>query len=134
MENQIIEQFTAVTSKTYETMKNLGDINSSAVRKITDLQFDLISTNIDSSIDQANSLSKKTNIQDAFVSGTEFANDYSEKMTDFIRQTVEIFTQSRDEATSLFEKTIATKAAPAKQPAKATTAKPATKKSAKKAA
>jgi len=134
MQNQIIEQLTAATSKSFETMKNLGDINSSAVRKMTDLQFDFISTNMESSIDQANSLSKMTNINDALAGGTEFANDYSEKMTGFIRQAVEIFTQSRDEATNLFEKTIASKVVPVKQSAKATTVKGATKKPAKKAA
>jgi len=134
MENQIVEQLTAATLKSYETMKNLGDINSSAVRKMTDLQFDFISTNMESSIDRSKSLSEKTNINDALASGTEFANDYSEKMTGFIHQAVEIFTQTRDEATNLFEKTIASKAAPVKQSAKATTVKGATKKPAKKAA
>ncbi len=134
MEKQIVEQLTAATLKSYETMKNLGDINSSAVRKMTDLQFDFISTNMESSIDRAKSLSEKTNINDTLASGTEFANDYSEKMTGFIHQAVEIFTQTRDEATNLFEKTIASKAAPVKQSAKATTVKDATKKPAKKAA
>jgi len=134
MENQILEQLTAATSKSFETMKNLGDINSSAVRKMTDLQFNFISTNMESGIEQAKSLSKKTNINDALASSTEFANDYSEKMTGFIRQAVEIFTQSSDEATNLFEKTMSTKAATVKQPAKTTTVKGATKKPAKKAA
>ncbi len=134
MENQILEQLTAATSKSFETMKNLGDINSSAVRKITDLQFNFISTNMESGIEQAKSLSKKTNINDALASSTEFANDYSEKMTGFIRQAVEIFTQSSDEATNLFEKTMSTKTATVKQPAKTTTVKGATKKPAKKAA
>ncbi len=134
MEKQILEQLTAATSKSFETMKNLGDINSSAVRKMTDLQFNFISTNMESGIEQAKSLSKKTNINDALASSTEFANDYSEKMTGFIRQAVEIFTQSSDEATNLFEKTIASKAAPVKQTSKAITVKGATKKPAKKAA
>jgi len=53
MENQIIDQLTAATSKSYETMKNLGDINSSALRKISDLQFDFISMNVESGIEQA---------------------------------------------------------------------------------
>ena len=134
MENQILEQLTAATSKSFETMKNLGDINSSAVRKMTDLQFNFISTNMESGIEQAKSLSKKTNINDTLASSTEFANDYSEKMTGFIRQAVEIFTQSSDEATNLFEKAMSTKAATVKQPAKKTTVKGATKKPAKKAA
>ncbi|MEE9575731.1 MAG: TIGR01841 family phasin, partial [Gammaproteobacteria bacterium] len=103
-------------------------------RKMTDLQFNFISTNMESGIEQAKSLSKKTNINDALASSTEFANDYSEKMTGFIRQAVEIFTQSSDEATNLFEKTMSTKTATVKQPAKTTTVKGATKKPAKKAA
>jgi phasin family protein len=130
MENQIIEQLTAATSKSYETMKNLGDINSSALRKITDLQFDFISMNVESGIEQAKSLNDKTDAKDLFASSAEFVSDYNEKMIGFTSQTVEILNQSRNEATSLFEKAIATKAAPAKKPAKAKAAKPAAKKAA----
>ena len=136
MENQIIEQLTAATSKSYETMKNLGDINSSAFRKITDLQFDFISMNVESGIEQAKSLNSKTVAEEIFASTSEFVSDYNEKMIGFTNQTVEILTRSRDEVKSLFEKVIASKAAPAKKPAKAkaTATKPAAKKPAKKAA
>jgi phasin family protein len=134
MENQIIDQLTAATSKSYETMKNLGDINSSALRKISDLQFDFISMNVESGIEQAKSLNNKADAKDFFASSAEFVSDYNEKMIGFTSQTVEILNQSRNEATSLFEKAIATKAAPAKKPAKAKAAKPAAKKAAKKAA
>jgi len=134
MENQIIDQLTAATSKSYETMKNLGDINSSALRKISDLQFDFISMNVESGIEQAKSLNNNADAKDFFASSAEFVSDYNEKMIGFTSQTVEILNQSRNEATSLFEKAIATKAAPAKKPAKAKAAKPAAKKAAKKAA
>ena len=136
MENQIIEQLTAATSKSYETMKNLGDINSSALRKITDLQFDFISMNVESGIEQAKSLNSKTDVKDIFASTSEFVSDYNEKMIGFTSQAVEILNQSGNEVKSLFEKVIASKVAPAKMPAKAkaTATKPAAKKSAKKAA
>lgn len=136
MENQIIEQLTAATSKSYETMKNLGDINSSAFRKITDLQFDFISMNVESGIEQAKSLNSKTVAEEIFESTSEFVSDYNEKMIGFTNQTVEILTRSGDEVKSLFEKVIASKAAPAKKPAKAkaTATKHAAKKPAKKAA
>ena len=137
MENQFIEQLTTATSKSFETMKNLGDIQSSAFRKITDLQFDFISMNVESGIEQAKSLNDKTDAKEIFASSAEFVSDYNEKMIGFTNQTVEILNQTRDEARSLFEKAIATKAAPAKKPAKATKAakaKPAAKKSVKKAA
>ena len=135
MENQFIEQLTTATSKSFETMKTLGDINSSAFRKISDLQFDFISMNVESGIEQAKSLNDKTDAKEIFASSAEFVSDYNEKMIGFTSQTVEILTQTRDEAKSLFEKAIASKAAPAKKPAKAkAAAKPAAKKSAKKAA
>ncbi len=135
MENQFIEQITTATSKSFETMKSLGDINSSAFRKISDLQFDFISMNVESGIEQAKSLNDKTDAKEIFASSAEFVSDYNEKMIGFTSQTVEILTQTRDEAKSLFEKAIASKAAPAKKPAKAkAAAKPAAKKSAKKAA
>jgi phasin family protein len=138
MENQIIEQLTAATSKSYETMKGLGDINSSTLRKIADLQFEFISMNVEYGIEQAKSLNTKTDAKDIFASSAEFASDYNEKMIGFTSQTVEILNQSRNEASSLVENVIATKAAPAKKPAKAkatkATAKPAAKKAAKKAA
>ena len=134
MQNQIIEQLTSATSKSYETMKSLGDINSSTFRKITDLQFDFISMNVESGIEQARCLNNKTDANDIIASSTEFVSDYNEKMIGFTNQTVEILTQSRDEARSLIEKAIASKAAPAKKPAKASAAKPAAKKSVKKAA
>jgi len=143
MQNQIIEQLTAATSKSYETMKSLADINSSTFRKITDLQFDFISMNVESGIEQAKSLNIKTDAKEIFASSAEFVSDYNEKMIGFTSQTVEILTQTRDEAKSLFEKAIASKAVPAKMPAKAkttkaaktkaATAKPAAKKAAKKA-
>jgi phasin family protein len=139
MENQIIEQLTAATSKSYETMKNLGDINSSAIRKLTDLQFEFISMNVESGLDQAKSLNIKTDAKEFFASTSEFVSDYNEKVMGYANQTVEIFTATSDEAKSLVEKAITKKAAPAKKPAKAkttkvATAKPAAKKTAKKAA
>ena len=132
MENQIIEQLTAATSKSCETMKSLGDINSSTFRKITDLQFDFISMSMESGIEQAKALSSKDSITDVFAASSEFASDYNEKLMGITRQTVEIFSESRDEVTKLIEKAIASKAAPVKKPtkAKATAAKSAAKKAA----
>ena len=136
MQTQFIEEITAATSKSYETMKNLGDINSSAIRKLTDLQFEFISMNVESGLEQVKSLKTKTDAKEYFASTSEFVSDYNEKVLGYANQTVEIFTATSDEAKSLIEKAIAKKAAPAKKPAKAkaTKATSASKKAVKKAA
>ena len=139
MQTQFIEEITAATSKSYETMKNLGDINSSAIRKLTDLQFEFISMNVESGLEQVKSLKTKTDAKEYFASTSEFVSDYNEKVLGYANQTVEIFTVTSDEAKGLIEKAIAKKAAPAKKPAKAkatkaTSAKSSSKKAVKKAA
>lgn len=131
MQNQIIEQLTATTSKSYETMKSLGDINSSALRKITDLQFDFISMNVESGIEQAKSLNSQKDAKDIFASSVEFVTDYNEKVIGYTSQTVEILTKTGGEAKTLFEKIFASKAS-AKKPAKAKTTKAASTKPASK--
>ncbi len=118
MQNQIIEQFTATTAKSYEAAKSLGDINTNAFRKLTDLQLDFMSMSIESSVEQATSLGSNKNMKDVFTVSSAFASDYSEKLLSYTQQVVEIFTDSRDEASSLLEKTIAEKPAPVKKAAK----------------
>jgi len=127
MQTQFIEELTAATSKSYETMKNLGDINFSALRKITDLQFDFISMNVESGTEQVKSLNSKTDAKDILASSAEFVTDYNEKVIGYTSQTVEILTKTGGEAKTLFEKAFAHKAS-AKKPAKVKTTKAATTK------
>ena len=132
MQNQIIDQLTTASTKSYETMKSLSEINSSAIRKLTDLQFDFISMSMESGIDQAKSLSSKRNIKDIFMAGSEFANEYNEKLMGITRQAVEIFSGSRDEATNLIEKTVSSQVVSSKQAPAKVAKKPAAKVSTKK--
>ena len=127
MQTQFIEELTSATSKSYETMKNLGDINFSALRKITDLQFDFISMNVGSGTEQVKSLNSKTDAKDILASSAEFVTDYNEKVIGYTSQTVEILTKTGGEAKTLFEKAFAHKAS-AKKPAKVKTTKAATTK------
>ena len=132
MQNQIIDQLTIASTKSYETMKSLGEINSSAIRKLTDLQFDFISMSMESGIEQAKLLNNMQNVKDIFAAGSEFASEYNEKLMEITRQAIEIFSESRDEATNLIEKTVASPVVSSKQaPAKAAPAKVAKKPAAK---
>ena len=134
MQNQIINQFTTASTQSYETMKSLGEINSSVVRKLTDLQFDFISMSMESGIEQAKSLSNMKNVKDIFAAGSEFASEYNEKLMGITRQTVEIFSESRNEAANLIEKTVASQVVSSKQAPAQVAKKPAAKVATKKSA
>ena len=134
MQNQIIDQFTTTSTKAYETMINLSEINSSAIQKLTDLQFDFISMSMESGIEQAKLLNNMQNVKDIFAAGSEFASEYNEKLMVITRQTVEIFSESRDEAANLIEKTVASQVVSSKQAPAKVAKKPAAKVATKKSA
>jgi len=134
MQNQIIDQLTTTSTKSYETMKSLDEINSSAIRKLTDLQFDFISMSMESGIEQAKLLNNMKNVKDIFAAGSEFASEYNEKLMGITRQTVEIFTESGDEAENLIEKAVASQVVSSKQAPAKVAKKPAAKVATKKSA
>ncbi len=134
MQNQIIDQLTTTSTKSYETMISLSEINSSAIQKLTDLQFDFISMSMESGIEQAKLLNNMKNVKDIFAAGSEFASEYNEKLMGITRQTVEIFSESCDEATNLIEKTVASQVVSSKQAPAKVAKKPAAKVATKKSA
>jgi len=134
MQNQIIDQFTTTSTKSYETMINLSEINSSAIQKLTDLQFDFISMSMEAGIDQAKSLNSMRNIKDVFAVGSEFASEYNEKLMGITHQAVEILSESCNEATNLIEKTVVSPVVSSKQAPTKVAKKPAAKLSTKKSA
>ncbi|MCH8261521.1 MAG: phasin family protein [Proteobacteria bacterium] len=126
MQNQIIDQLTTTSTKSYETLISLSEINSSAIQKLTDLQFDFISMSMESGIEQAKLLNNMKNVKDVFAVGSEFASEYNEKLMGITRQTVEILSESCDEATNLIEKTVVSPVVSSKQaPTKVATKKSA---------
>ena len=132
MQNQIIDQLTTASTKSYETIKSLGEINSGAIRKLSDLQFDFISTSMESGVDQFNSFSSMRNIKDIFAVGSEFTSENNEKLKKITRQALKIFSQASDETRNLIEKIVASKVVTSKQaPAKEAPVKVAKKSAAK---
>lgn len=106
MQNEFIEQVTSAGKTSYEAMQELGAINANAFQKLTELQFNLASLNLESGVEQAKLLSTTNNYKDLLSAESELAGDYSNKAMDITRQAAEVLTQSRDEIVSWFEKGI----------------------------
>ena len=134
MQNQIIDQLTTTSTKSYETLISLSEINSSAIQKLTDLQFDFISMSMESGIEQAKLLNNMKNVKDVFAVGSEFASEYNEKLMGITRQTAEILSESCNEATNLIEKTVVSQVVSSKQAPAKVAEKPAARVATKKSA
>ena len=106
MQYDYVEQLTNAGKTSYETLQELGAINAKAIQKLTELQFKFASFNLETGIEQTKLLTSTTNYKDLLSAESEFAGDYSTKAMDFTKQAASIFSESRDELVSWFEKGI----------------------------
>lgn len=122
-----VEQLTNVSKTSFESLQELGAINAKTLQKLAELQFKVATYNIETGIEQTKLLTGTTNYKDMLTAESDFAGEYSSKAMDFTREAGSIFTESRDEIVSWFEKGLAKAEVKPKTPAKRTSA--STKKS-----
>lgn len=122
MQNEIFEQFTQASKASYETFQQLGNINSKALQKLTELQFSVATLGIESSVEQAKLLSSTNNYKDLISAESELASDYGTKLVDLTKQTAAVLNESGEEVMAWFEKSAETITDTAKTTAKKTTA------------
>lgn len=122
MQNEIFEQFTQASKASYETFQQLGNINSKALQKLTELQFSVATLGIESSVEQAKLLSSTNNYKDLVSAESELASDYGNKLVDLTKQTAAVLNESGEEVMAWFEKSAETLTDTAKTTAKKTTA------------
>ncbi|MCG8324318.1 MAG: phasin family protein [Thiotrichales bacterium] len=133
MQEQIIEDITAVTKTSYDALEELGRINTNTINKLSQLQFNMASLGIEGSVEQARLLTSTTNYQDLLSAESDLASQYSGKIMGIAQQAADVLTESRDEIGAWLEKSANTVTAATqanKKPAK----KPAARKSAGKRA
>lgn len=106
MQNELFEQVTSASKTTYESLQQLGAINSKAIQKLAELQFNFASLGFESSVEQAKLLSNTSNYKDLLSAESNLANDYGTKMLDLTKQTAAVFNESGEEVVAWFEKNV----------------------------
>lgn len=129
MQNEIFEKMTEAGKTSYTAIQELGAINSKILKDLSELQMGLATYSIESGVELVKTLSTTNNYKDIMSAEAEFANEYGSKVMEFSRKTADVLNESRDEVVGFFEKTIESTTAEINP-----TAKPAPKRSSKKAA
>jgi phasin family protein len=106
MTNAFIEQFTEAGKTSYAVLQELGTINSKALQKLTELQFNLATLNVETSVEQAKLFGSTSNYKELLTAESGFASQYSDKFLDITSKTADILNESQDEIIAWFEKGI----------------------------
>lgn len=106
MEKDTFSQFTKIAGDAYKNWQELGGINTKAVQKLTELQFELASLNVEGGLKQAALLSSIHNEKDFAESGREFVGSYTRKVLDVAKKAIDIMNGTRDELSVWVEDTM----------------------------
>jgi phasin family protein len=106
MQPEYLSEWTHFTNSAFKSAKELGEINTTAIKKLSEQQFDLISRCLDTGVKQLNLLSEVKGYKELLTGQTKLATEYNEKVLDAVRKTTQIFSEAKDEMATWIDKNI----------------------------
>jgi len=100
----LMKQWAEANQNMMESIKQLGEINTSVMTKLTEHQMGLINSYMEGMSQQLESMKDANNVQDVISSQAKLAQEFSEKMLENTRQSMDVLMQTRTELTSWLEK------------------------------
>lgn len=104
MQTDFVKQWTDLGANTFESLKELGEINSKTAEKLAAQQLDFMNTCVETGVKQITLLSESKGYKDLLAGQAGFAAQYNDMVMDTIRKTTETMTESKDDMTEWFEK------------------------------
>lgn len=102
--NELLKQWTEMNKSAMDAIKELGEINTSAMTRLTQRQMDMISLYMESGAKQLEMMSEVKNVQDLAAAQSKLFTEMNEKLLDNARQTVEVLVDVKAELSAWVEK------------------------------
>ncbi len=102
--NDLMKQWAEANQNMMESIKQLGEINTSVMSKLNEQQMGVINAYMEGVSQQLDSMKDVSNVQDVVSQQTKLAQDFSEKMLENTRQSMDVLMQTRNELTGWLEK------------------------------
>lgn len=117
MQNELFEKITEAHRASYATMQKLGEINTKALRELTELQLGWATYNVERGVEYTKMLGDTSSYNDLLNAETGFNDQYNAKLMELGRKAVDILTESRDEMVTWFEQSVESPTGKSKKPA-----------------
>jgi len=100
------DQLNKLSMSTYETLKQLYTINTNTVEQLIEQQFALASLGVEYATSQMKLAGTAKGYKDVITAQTDLAGEISSKVQGIARNTMDIMTESKDEISTWFEKSV----------------------------
>lgn len=104
MQNELIQQWTELNKATMEAIKELGEINTNAMTRLTQRQMDMVNLYMEGGTKQLEALNEAKGVQDVVAAQSRLFAELNEKLMDNVRQTVEVLVDVKTELSAWAEK------------------------------
>jgi phasin family protein len=115
MQSEYLDQWTHFTNMAFASAKELGEINTKTIKKLSEHQLEFMSSCLDTSIKQINLLSEAKGYKELLSGQTKLVTECNEKLLDAARKATALVSEARDEIVAWLDKNIETTAASAKK-------------------
>jgi len=116
-QNEILQQWAEMNKNFMESLKQLGEINTSMMGKLTERQMAAANAYVEGVSKQMETIGDVKNPQDVVALQAKLAKEFGEKMMENARQTMDVLTQTRSDLAAWVEKGMEAAAQAAKQKA-----------------
>jgi phasin family protein len=104
MQNDIVQQWTELNKAAMDAIKELGEINTKAMTRLTQRQMDMMSLYMESGAKQMEAFGNAKGVQDVMAAQSKLFSELNEKLMDNARQTIEILADVKTELSAWAEK------------------------------
>jgi phasin family protein len=105
-QNELIQQWTELNQAAMEAMKELGQINTNAMTRLTQRQMEMVSLYMEGSAKQLEALSQTKGVPDLITAQSQLFAELNEKLMANARQTLDVLVDVRTELSSWVEKSM----------------------------
>lgn len=97
MTNALFSTFTDNSRFTYESLQELGAINTRTLNQLAEIQINFARLGLESSMEQARLITDVSSYDDLFSAESDLASNYGDKIMKLVGETAELMTDSRDQ-------------------------------------
>ena len=107
MQNESMEFYRDLTTRTVESVKRLGELNLRTFETLAAKQVEMMQSCVDSGVKQAEVLSGNRDIKEMLTAQAELSSSCAEKFSTNMMETADILKTAQDELTGLVEESVA---------------------------
>jgi phasin family protein len=106
MSNEILKQWTELNQNAMEAIKELGEINTTTMTRLTQRQMEMVNLYMEGGAKQLQALNEAKGVPDTVTAQTQVITEVNEKLMENARQTMEVLADAKTQLSAWAEKSI----------------------------